>query len=78
MTVEQRILKCFERVTGVPNFPVKDEPLLLLGLDSLEIMDLLFEVEKEFDVKKLFDVNVSALKNLTLSDITNKLTSALS
>jgi acyl carrier protein len=78
MTVEQRILKCFERVTGVPNFPVKNEPLHLLGLDSLEIMDLLFEVEKEFDVKKLFDVNVSALKNLTLSDITNKLTAALS
>jgi acyl carrier protein len=78
MTVEQRIFKCFERVTGTPNFPVKDEPLRLSGLDSLEIMDLLFEVEKEFDVKKLFDVNVSALKNLTLSDITNKLTAALS
>jgi acyl carrier protein len=78
MTVEQRILKCFERVTGAPNFPVKDEKLSVLGLDSLEIMDFLFEVEKEFDVKRLFDVDTSSLRNLTLSDIHNKLLTVIS
>ncbi len=44
-----------------------------LGLDSLEILDLIYEIEKEFDVRNLSSGNMLTTKVLSLADIKRQL-----
>lgn len=76
MTVEQRILKCLKEITDV--IPDKEEPLQNYGLDSLDIMDLLYGIEREFDVKNIFDIKLVGLKSVSLQHIQTQLQSAVS
>lgn len=76
MTVEQRILKCLKEITDV--IPDKEEPLQNYGLDSLDIMDLLYGIEREFDVKNFFDIKLVGLKSVSLQHIQTQLQSAVS
>jgi acyl carrier protein len=76
MTVEQRILKCLNEITDV--IPSKEEPLHNYGLDSLDIMDLLYGIEREFDVKNAFDIKLVGLKTVSLQQIESQLQTAMS
>jgi hypothetical protein len=67
MTVEQRILKCLHEITDI--VPENDQPLQNYGLDSLDIMSFMHNVELEFDVKNVFNVKLVGIKNVSLDHI---------
>lgn len=75
MTVEQKILKCLNEITDA--VPSKDEPLRNYGLDSLDIMDLLYNIEREFDLKNSFDVKLAGLKTISLQQIESHLQASI-
>jgi acyl carrier protein len=67
MTVTQRILKCLNEITDA--VPERDEPLQSYGLDSLDIMDLLYGIEREFDMRNTFDMKLCDIKSVSIGQI---------
>jgi acyl carrier protein len=74
MSLDARLLKCLEEVSGqaisAEDF---DRPLSQLGLDSLETLDLIYQIEKEFDVYKLSSGSLLNIQSPTLADIKRQL-----
>lgn len=74
MSLDLRLLKCLEEVSGqarsVEDF---DKPFTELGLDSLETLDLIYQVEKEFDVYRLASGNLLNVESPSLADIKRQL-----
>lgn len=71
MSVEDRILAVLSHVTDKEydkslswNTSLSD-----LGMDSLEILDFLYELERSFNVTKLADGHLLNVKNLTLNAV---------
>lgn len=67
MTMEQRIRKCLNEITDA--VPALDEPLQVYGLDSLDIMDLLYGIEREFDLRNAFDIKLCDVKKVSIQQI---------
>lgn len=47
-TIEQRIYNIIAKVSGVPSQPMT--PLMDLGCDSLDMIEMEMDLEKEFDI----------------------------
>jgi len=55
MSVDRRIISVLSRVLGKDLVDVDwNDSLASFGLDSLETMDFLYELEKEFNVARLY------------------------
>lgn len=76
MTVEQRIRKCLNEITDA--VPSRDDSLHAHGLDSLDIMDLLYCIEREFNVSNAFDIRLCDVKKVSLQQIESLLQKATS
>lgn len=74
MSIDSRMLKCLCKVCDLPE---SDQYLTTsfadLGLDILEILELIYEIEKEFDVRNLSSGNMLTTKVLSLADIKRQL-----
>jgi acyl carrier protein len=74
MSLDLRLLKCLEEVSGqVSSVEDFDRPLSQLGLDSLETLDLIYQIEKEFDVYRLSNGSLLNTQSPTLADIKRQL-----
>lgn len=74
MLIDSRLSRCIDDVTGL-NITEEDfsKPLKDFGVDSIEIMDLLYQIEKEFNVKNFSNSSLLQVKNLSVADIKRQL-----
>lgn len=79
MSVEDRILYVLSEITNTTydSSLSWDTSLADLGMDSLEILDFLYELERAFNVSKLADGHLLNVKNLNLNAIRIQLLSHL-
>jgi acyl carrier protein len=77
MPVDDKIIICLKEVTDFMPATETDwhSSLTSLGMDSLEILDFLYNVEQKFGINKLSSGSLLNVKNLSLNDIRNKLIS---
>lgn len=74
MLIDSRLSSCIDAVTGLRiNEEDFSKPLKDFGVDSIEMMDLLYQIEKEFNVKNFSNSSLLQVKNLSVSDIKRQL-----
>jgi aryl carrier-like protein len=78
MSVDRRIISVLSRVLGKDLVDVDwNDSLASFGLDSLETMDFLYELEKEFNVARLSDGGLLSVSKPTLRLVRSQILSLL-
>jgi len=78
MSVDRRIISVLSRVLGKDLVDVDwNDSLASFGLDSLETMDFLYELEKEFNVVRLSDGGLLSVSQPTLRLVRSQILSLL-
>ncbi len=78
MSVDRRIISVLSKVLGKDLVDVNwNDSLASFGLDSLETMDFLYELEKEFNVARLSDGGLLSVSKPTLRLVRSQILSLL-
>lgn len=78
MSIDDRLIECFKEVALQGISPEDfNTPFVDFGLDSLDVLDLVYGVEKAFDVRNLASGRLIRTESFSLADVKTQLLSIL-